>query len=430
MQERLAKVLGAAGVASRRDAEVLIESGKVSVNGQVVREPGHKVDPDSDYIRVSGRALPRNVERLYILLNKPRGYVTTREDPHATHTVMQLVLPALQERMGRNHPAVQGLHPVGRLDTQTEGLLILTNDGELTNALTHPRHQVPKLYVAEVRGIPDDAALAKMRTGVPLFGRRTLPARVRIAREDRTSGKCTVEVELKEGRNQQVRRMLQAVGYPVDKLTRVSVGPVTLQRLKPGQWRHLTKHEVEGLLRIAAHPEENASAASPGSGAAPRKHRYQPGYRPPERKRPPEAPPTSAKPSGPAGKRRAPLDLDAAETPIPPRRPAGEKGRGEGGPRRGDAGTQRRSDAGTGRRDAGTQGRDAARDPRTRDPRAADQADRSDRSHQSGGTDPTDPAASRRRGVGGAGRRTRGRGEGGQDARAPRRRPKKRGDQG
>src|SRR5688500_7771697 len=129
MLERLQKVLAAAGVASRREAENLISAGKVSVNGSVITELGHKVDALQDDIAVEGRPLPRNVERLYVLLFKPMGYVTSREDPHAAHLVMDLIRPALEARFGRGHPAVEGLHPVGRLDTQTEGLLILTNDG-------------------------------------------------------------------------------------------------------------------------------------------------------------------------------------------------------------------------------------------------------------------------------------------------------------
>jgi 23S rRNA pseudouridine2605 synthase len=248
MQERLQKVLAAAGVASRRDAESLITSGKVTVNGQEITELGFKVDPERDHIAVDGKRIPRSVDHIYLVLYKPKGYVTTREDPHATDTVMELVRPALEARLGRANPAVHGLHPVGRLDATTEGLLILSNDGAFTQALTHPSHGVPKLYRAEVRGVPSDDALEKVRQGIPLFGRRTLPARARMVRVDRTRGIATVEVELREGRNQQVRRMFQAVGYPVNKLMRVGVGPVTLRGLKPGQWRFLTPAEVETLM--------------------------------------------------------------------------------------------------------------------------------------------------------------------------------------
>lgn len=222
----------------------------------MVTETGCKVDPDRDHIKVEGRALPKDVQRIYVALNKPKGYVTTRDDPHAKDMVMDLIRPPLEARLGRGHPAVEGLHPVGRLDTQTEGLLLLTNDGAFTHALTHPRHQVPKLYVAEVRGIPDEEALERLRTGVPLFGQRTLPARVRISRVDRSRNSCTVEIELREGRQQQVRRMLQIVGFPVDRLARVAVGPVKLERLRPGQWRFLTEGEVAALFQAAEPPPE------------------------------------------------------------------------------------------------------------------------------------------------------------------------------
>jgi len=173
---------------------------------------------------------------------------------------MDLIRPPLEQRLGKGHPAVDGLHPIGRLDAQTEGLLLLTNDGSFTQALTHPRHRVPKLYVAEVRGLPSEDALDRIRTGIPLFGRRTLPARARIVREDRSRGTCTVEVELREGRQQQVRRMFQAVGFPVNKLMRSAVGPVTLSRMKRGQWRFLTEAEVDTLRKMAEEPESHADA--------------------------------------------------------------------------------------------------------------------------------------------------------------------------
>jgi 23S rRNA pseudouridine2605 synthase len=269
MQERLQKVLAAAGVASRRDAEALITGGKVTVNGEVVTELGRKVDPTRDHIAVEGRRIAQDVQHIYVLLNKPQGYVTTREDPHATHTVMDLIRPPLEGRLGRGNPAVEGLHPVGRIDAQTEGLLILTNDGAFTQHVTHPRHQIPKLYVAEVRGIPDREALDRLRTGVPLFGHRTLPARVRLARVDRSRQTAIVEVELREGRNQQVRRMLQAVGYPVNSLRRTAIGPVTIGRMKPGQWRFLTEAEVEGVLKSAG-PAEAGAEASEAPASAPR----------------------------------------------------------------------------------------------------------------------------------------------------------------
>jgi 23S rRNA pseudouridine2605 synthase len=259
MQERLQKVLAGAGVASRRDAESLISSGKVTVNGKVVKEPGLKVDPERDNVSVEGVRIASDVRHLYVLLNKPKGYVSTRKDRNAVNTVMDLVIPALEERFGKGDPSVAGLHPVGRLDAQSEGLLILTNDGDFTQSMTHPRHQVPKRYEAEVRGVPDREAIEKLRAGIPLFGQRTMPARVRLVRADRTRGISRVEVELREGRNQQVRRMLQAVGFPVNRLTRTSIGPISLTRLRPGQWRFLTAAEVELLRKQATHAEPEVS---------------------------------------------------------------------------------------------------------------------------------------------------------------------------
>ncbi|MDH7569229.1 MAG: pseudouridine synthase, partial [Armatimonadota bacterium] len=168
MEERLQKILAGAGIASRRHSERLIAEGRVAVDGQVVTEMGTKVDPERHTITVDGRPVvaPKHV---YLLLNKPRGYVTTRWDPHAARTVMELV---------RDVPVP--VHPVGRLDKDTEGLLLLTNDGEFTHLLTHPRHQVPKVYVAHVKGYPDEEALQRLRTGVRLEGELTAPARVRV----------------------------------------------------------------------------------------------------------------------------------------------------------------------------------------------------------------------------------------------------------
>lgn len=236
----------------------------MTVNAEVIREQGRLVDPERDHIRVDGRALPTRVEFIYILLNKPPGYVTSRHDPHARNLVMDLVLPALTKQRGAHDPAVAGLHPVGRLDTQTAGLLILTNDGAFTHALTHPRHGVPKLYVVEVRGYPDEQALERLRTGIPLFGRRTLPARVRVVRQDRARNITLLEVELREGRQQQVRDMMRAVGHPAFGLTRTQVGSLGLGRLREGHWRFLTEAEVKGLLAESqAGLEQQASLPRP-----------------------------------------------------------------------------------------------------------------------------------------------------------------------
>jgi 23S rRNA pseudouridine2605 synthase len=305
MEERLQKVLAGAGVASRREAESLISSGKVTVNGVVVKELGHKVDPVRDTVAVEGQGIARAVPFIYVLLHKPKGYVTTRKDPHATNTVMDLIIPPLEAKLGKRNPSVAGLHPVGRLDAQSEGLLILTNDGAFTQTLTHPSHQVSKLYQAEVRGIPDQAAIEKMRTGVPLFGQRTLPARVRVVKVDRSRNTARVEVEIREGRNQQVRRMLQAVGVPVDRLVRTAIGPVSLSRLRPGQWRFLTDAEV-ALLQKRAAPLDDVAASDDAS----RKER-----------RIGQAPQGGSR-HRPAGPRRPKPTRDRGDTPQPTTRPA------------------------------------------------------------------------------------------------------------
>jgi pseudouridine synthase len=225
-------------------------------------------------IAVDGRPLPREIPRLYLLLNKPRGPVTTRRDPHAGQTVMDLVLPALKERAPADpawQAAVAGLHPVGRLDAGTEGLLLLTNDGELTRALTHPSHEVEKTYLAQVQGVPSEAALARLRQGIHLESRRTAPAGARLLETDRRANRSTVEVRLHEGRKRQVRLMLAAVGHPVVALRRVQLGPLGLGNLRPREWRMLSGEEVEKLwraARCATQPQLSSSASSTSASHA------------------------------------------------------------------------------------------------------------------------------------------------------------------
>jgi len=236
--ERLQKLLAAAGYGSRRACEVLILEGRVSVNGAVVTELGSKADLSSDVVAVDGKLIPRP-RLLYVLMNKPAGYVTTVRDPHASRSVMQL-LPELPARV----------FPVGRLDKETSGVLLFTNDGALANRLTHPSHGVPKTYRAVVKTTPSDAALEKLRKGVRLEDGMTAPADVRVLGQDRKSGRCTLELVLKEGRNRQVRRMLEAVGHPVEELARTRFGPLSTHRLPKGACRMLSKAEVERLLRL------------------------------------------------------------------------------------------------------------------------------------------------------------------------------------
>jgi pseudouridine synthase len=257
VQERLQKVLARAGFASRRGAEALMQDGRVTVNGEIVRELGTKADPGKDDIRVDGVRVRAAREPVYIVLNKPRGVVTTRRDPSGRPTVMDLV------------PGVAGLFPVGRLDLTTEGLILLTNDGAFAERVAHPRFEVPRVYHAKVRGLPDAKTLARLRRGVRIGDDLLMVDRVRVIDVDRNAW---VEVTLHEGKQHEVRRLLDAVGHPVSKLRRVSFGPVTLRSLGPGEHRPLEPDEVAGLLR------------GDGSPAPPARRPRRRRRRPPERR--------------------------------------------------------------------------------------------------------------------------------------------------
>jgi 23S rRNA pseudouridine2605 synthase len=236
MMIRLQKILSQAGVSSRRAAEKLMAEGRVSVNGTTIFELGTKADPAKDDIRVDGRRIKSAERPRYILLNKPRGYVTTRSDEKRRKTVLDL-LAGVREYV----------YPVGRLDYDTEGLLLLTNDGDLAAALTHPRHGVERTYEARVAGMPDERALEKLRNGVPLDGKRTLPAHVILLNSGRRDTDGVVLITITEGRNRQVRRMLEAVGHPVDRLKRTKIGPIGDRKLPAGAWRDLSAEEVRKL---------------------------------------------------------------------------------------------------------------------------------------------------------------------------------------
>jgi pseudouridine synthase len=231
--ERLQNILSQAGIASRRASEQLILDGRVTVNGRTVRELGTKADPARDDIRVDGRRIRLPERHRYILLNKPRGYVTTRSDPQRRPTVLDLV--GLREY----------LYPVGRLDFDSEGLLLLTNDGDLAARLTHPRHGVARVYEVRVLGVPDDRDLARLARGVVIDGRRTQPAEVRRGRDP-----SLLHITIHEGRHRQVRKMCDAIGHPVDHLRRIAIGPIADRTLKPGAWRDLTAREVERLKEL------------------------------------------------------------------------------------------------------------------------------------------------------------------------------------
>jgi pseudouridine synthase len=240
--DRLQKILSQAGIASRRASEQLMLEGRVTVNGETMRELGTKADPARDDIRVDGRRIKIAEHHVYVLLNKPRGYVTTRSDPQKRPTVIDL-LKGVREY----------IYPVGRLDYDSEGLLILTNDGDLAARLTHPRHGVPRVYEARVLGEPDAHDLSRLSKGVSIDGRRTEPASVVLL------GPGRLRITVHEGRNRQVRKMCEAIGHPVEKLRRVSIGPIRDPKLKLGYWRELSPKEVESLRRATRTSEGRAS---------------------------------------------------------------------------------------------------------------------------------------------------------------------------
>lgn len=268
--QRLQKILAAAGIASRRKAEELISAGRVQINGKIVTELGTKADPASDHIRVDGKLLQGPERPRYFVLNKPRGYVTTASDPEGRPTVMAFF------RGGER------VFPVGRLDYSSEGLLLMTNDGELANALTRPAVRVPKTYVVKVSGKPSAAALQQLRHGVMIdrgtqIGRAgeaprsegrvmTAPAQIRLLRD---ADNPWYELVLIEGRNREIRKMFEEVGHHVEKIRRVGYGPLTLD-VEPGRLRELTLEEVELLRRAAAGKSPRPARRMPGPGKKPK----------------------------------------------------------------------------------------------------------------------------------------------------------------
>jgi 23S rRNA pseudouridine2605 synthase len=235
---RLQKVLAQAGVASRRAAEDLIFRRRVEVNGEVVTEQGRRVDPVNDVIRVDGKRIPPQAAHLYVVLNKPRGVVSTMEDPHGRPALAEIVRTFTPER----------LFHVGRLDAETEGLLILTNDGNFSQRMMHPSFEVPKVYVAEINGVITEASLKNLRKGIELDDGQVLPDKVELLQ--RGADRSLVRVTLHEGRNRIVRRMFDEIGQPVRQLSRIAIGPVRLGDLKPGSLRELTREELGALLDL------------------------------------------------------------------------------------------------------------------------------------------------------------------------------------
>jgi 23S rRNA pseudouridine2605 synthase len=240
MEDRLQKILSHAGVASRRQAEQIILEGRVTVNGAVVTELGSKADLERDHIKVDGRLIRPPKRLIYIALNKPNNTVTTVSDPQQRATVMELL-----------HGVKERVYPVGRLDYHSEGLLLLTNDGDVANAVMSAATHLPKTYVVKVNGSLTTEQEEQFRRGVPLSGRRTMPAGLKVIHEAENPW---YEVRLFEGRNNQIRLMFKHFGRLVEKLRRVRIGPLELGPIKPGQFRYLTDEEVRKLKRAIQTP--------------------------------------------------------------------------------------------------------------------------------------------------------------------------------
>ncbi len=256
--ERLQKLLSAAGVASRRAAEQMILEGRVTVNGHKVTELGVKADPDKDHVKVDGKLVRIAPSRRYVLLNKPKGLIVTRDDPKGIPTVFEL----LKGRVGERVVAV------GRLDVESEGLLLLTDDGALVHKLTHPSGGCRKEYEVKVAGVPTPAQVEKLRRGVRLpDGVKTAPAEITLSEttpeKNGVGGNAWFKVVLGEGRSRQIRRMFDLVGHPVTKLRRVAIGPIRDPKLPPGAFRDLTPAEVAALKSIRPAPPKGTKPAPP-----------------------------------------------------------------------------------------------------------------------------------------------------------------------
>jgi pseudouridine synthase len=237
--ERIQKILAKAGIASRREAERIVMEGRVAVNGNVIDALGFKADPLRDSIKVDGKRITGFGTKVTLLLNKPRGYLSTVKDPKGRPTVMDL----LKNLRGR-------LYPVGRLDFDAEGLLLLTNDGDLANVLTHPRYSIPRTYLVKVGGIPDEKRLAKLTKGVMLEDGKARVTSVQMLRQKEKNS--WIQVVVTEGRNRLVKRMFSAIGHSVLKLKRVQYGPIQLGDLPFGQFRYLTAEELAKLKKLVA----------------------------------------------------------------------------------------------------------------------------------------------------------------------------------
>ncbi|OXT07600.1 pseudouridine synthase [Thermoanaerobacterium thermosaccharolyticum] len=234
--ERLQKYLAECGIASRRKCEQLILDGKIKVNGTVIKNLGIKIDPDKDIVEYDGRVVAKVQHNIYIMLNKPTGFITTVKDQFGRPSVLDII--KIKDR----------IYPVGRLDCDTSGLLLLTNDGDIANKLMHPKHEIDKVYIAKIRGIPDDKDLDRFRNGLLLDNRLTAKAKIEILKK--INNDALVKIVIHEGRNRQIRRMCELIGHPVITLKRIKIGDLELGNLKVGQWRYLSGEEVQYLKNL------------------------------------------------------------------------------------------------------------------------------------------------------------------------------------
>jgi len=257
MEVRLQKLIASTGLSSRRKAEILIVSGRVSVNGKIVTELGTKVDPDRDHVKVDGKHLTSAQPFVYLMLNKPKNVMSTLDDPGGRTTVKDF-LRGVSVRV----------FPVGRLDFDSEGLMLLTNNGDLAQALLHPRYHVPKTYLIKVKGVLKDEEIARLERGIRLDDGMTSPAHVKKVRK--VEANSWLEITIREGRTHQVKRMLDAVGHPVLKLLRIRMGPLSLGDLKPGEFRFLTDRETNALRALV---DERMASVEQGGESIPRPKR-------------------------------------------------------------------------------------------------------------------------------------------------------------
>jgi len=312
MLERIQKIISAAGVTSRRAAEQLIIEGRVRVNGKVVTELGTKADAENDHIKVDGKLINPSQPKIYLMLNKPAGYVTTLSDPEKRQTVQDL-LKGVKTRV----------YPVGRLDYHTEGLLLLTNDGDFAHRIMHPLHGFSKTYQAKIKGVLDDKTIAILEKGVYLEDGRTAPAEIRKIRKEVANS--WIEIIIREGKKRQVRRMLERVGHSVVKLKRTKIGFVPLGDLPLGAYRHLTREEIEALssLSTGRQPSKPTRAGKPGPRTGkPSSRAGKPGLRTGKpstlsTSRQPSRPTRAGKPDPRAGK---PSSLSTSRQPFKPTR--------------------------------------------------------------------------------------------------------------